>query len=147
MRRVSSDHFHNWPCTHTPNFFQLSWTTSTWTASRQARLTSEYVRPFPQSSISTNFSRKTSIMAVQFDGGVVIGADSRTTTGSYIVWLLHKFYTYSYIHSQGQSRHRQTYPCPWSHLLLSLRLCCRHASGRRHRPLLFANVQVRAVDS
>ena len=24
-------------------------------------------------------------MAVQFDGGVVIGADSRTTTGSYIV--------------------------------------------------------------
>ncbi|KAF9057726.1 nucleophile aminohydrolase [Panaeolus papilionaceus] len=26
----------------------------------------------------------TSIMAVQFDGGVVIGADSRTTTGSYI---------------------------------------------------------------
>ncbi|KAJ2916497.1 hypothetical protein MD484_g3941, partial [Candolleomyces efflorescens] len=27
----------------------------------------------------------TSIMAVQFDGGVVIGADSRTTTGSYIV--------------------------------------------------------------
>ncbi|CCO30599.1 20S proteasome subunit beta 1 [Rhizoctonia solani AG-1 IB] len=26
----------------------------------------------------------TSIMAVQFKGGVVIGADSRTTTGSYI---------------------------------------------------------------
>ena len=26
----------------------------------------------------------TSIMAVEFDGGVVIGADSRTTTGSYI---------------------------------------------------------------
>ncbi|KAI0068931.1 20S proteasome subunit [Artomyces pyxidatus] len=26
----------------------------------------------------------TSIMAVQFDGGVVVGADSRTTTGSYI---------------------------------------------------------------
>lgn len=30
-------------------------------------------------------SQQTSIMAVQFDGGVVIGADSRTTTGSYIV--------------------------------------------------------------
>lgn len=30
---------------------------------------------------------QTSIMAVQFDGGVVIGADSRTTTGSYIVRL------------------------------------------------------------
>jgi hypothetical protein len=26
-------------------------------------------------------------MAVQFDGGVVVGADSRTTTGSYIVGL------------------------------------------------------------
>jgi hypothetical protein len=28
---------------------------------------------------------QTSIMAVQFDGGVIVGADSRTTTGSYIV--------------------------------------------------------------
>jgi hypothetical protein len=26
-------------------------------------------------------------MAVQFEGGVVVGADSRTTTGSYIVRL------------------------------------------------------------
>ena len=26
-------------------------------------------------------------MAVQFDGGVIVGADSRTTTGSYIVRL------------------------------------------------------------
>lgn len=30
---------------------------------------------------------QTSIMAVQFDGGVIVGADSRTTTGSYIVRL------------------------------------------------------------
>lgn len=29
-------------------------------------------------------SRQTSIMAVAFDGGVVLGADSRTTTGTYI---------------------------------------------------------------
>ena len=29
----------------------------------------------------------TTIMAVQFDGGVVLGADSRTTTGSYIAQL------------------------------------------------------------
>ncbi|XP_048339024.1 proteasome subunit beta type-6-like [Sphaerodactylus townsendi] len=29
-------------------------------------------------------STGTTIMAVEFDGGVVIGADSRTTTGSYI---------------------------------------------------------------
>nr|XP_046173411.1 proteasome subunit beta type-6-like isoform X3 [Oncorhynchus gorbuscha] len=28
--------------------------------------------------------KKTTIMAVEFDGGVVIGADSRTTTGAYI---------------------------------------------------------------
>lgn len=35
----------------------------------------------------THYSRhalKTTIMAVQFDGGVIIGADSRTTMGSYI---------------------------------------------------------------
>lgn len=31
---------------------------------------------------------QTSIMAVQFDKGVVIGADSRTTTGSYIVRIV-----------------------------------------------------------
>jgi 20S proteasome subunit beta 1 len=31
---------------------------------------------------------QTSIMAVQFDGGVVVGADSRTTMGSYIVRVL-----------------------------------------------------------
>lgn len=30
-------------------------------------------------------------MAVQFNGGVVIGADSRTTTGSYIVRLRFNF--------------------------------------------------------
>jgi hypothetical protein len=35
--------------------------------------------PYPQT--------QTSIMAVQFDGGVIVGADSRTTTGSYIVRL------------------------------------------------------------
>ncbi|NWX65883.1 PSB6 protein, partial [Promerops cafer] len=29
-------------------------------------------------------SPQTTIMAVEFDGGVVIGADSRTTTGAYI---------------------------------------------------------------
>lgn len=34
----------------------------------------------PQEEVSTG----TSIMAVEFDGGVVIGADSRTTSGSYV---------------------------------------------------------------
>lgn len=32
---------------------------------------------------------QTSIMAVTFDGGVVLGADSRTTSGSYIVSQLY----------------------------------------------------------
>ena len=31
------------------------------------------------------WNMQTSIMAVQFKDGVVVGADSRTTTGSYIV--------------------------------------------------------------
>lgn len=30
------------------------------------------------------FSLQTTIMACQFEGGVIVGADSRTTTGSYI---------------------------------------------------------------
>eukprot|EP00184_Porphyridium_aerugineum_P008407 CAMPEP_0184691488 /NCGR_PEP_ID=MMETSP0313-20130426/332_1 /TAXON_ID=2792 /ORGANISM="Porphyridium aerugineum, Strain SAG 1380-2" /LENGTH=225 /DNA_ID=CAMNT_0027149221 /DNA_START=63 /DNA_END=740 /DNA_ORIENTATION=- len=34
--------------------------------------------------LTTEHSMGTSIMAVSFDGGVVMGADSRTTTGSYI---------------------------------------------------------------
>lgn len=37
------------------------------------------------SSVRIGADAQTSIMAVQFEGGVVIGADSRTTTGSYIV--------------------------------------------------------------
>jgi 20S proteasome subunit beta 1 len=38
----------------------------------------------PLKDLSKAHSMGTSIMAVQFDGGVVVGADSRTTTGSYI---------------------------------------------------------------
>merc|ERR1711916_261510 len=34
--------------------------------------------------MTTEHKMGTSIMAVEFDGGVVIGADSRTTTGSYV---------------------------------------------------------------
>lgn len=30
------------------------------------------------------FKHQTTIMAVEFDGGVIIGADSRTSTGSYV---------------------------------------------------------------
>jgi 20S proteasome alpha/beta subunit len=39
----------------------------------------------PRCPAKTYADPQTSIMAVQFEGGVVIGADSRTTTGSYIV--------------------------------------------------------------
>uniref|UniRef100_A0A7S1KMG1 Proteasome subunit beta n=1 Tax=Percolomonas cosmopolitus TaxID=63605 RepID=A0A7S1KMG1_9EUKA len=38
----------------------------------------------PISDITKAHSMGTSIMAVEFNGGVVVGADSRTTTGSYI---------------------------------------------------------------
>ncbi|XP_039280006.1 proteasome subunit beta type-6 [Nilaparvata lugens] len=38
----------------------------------------------PNDWMNEELSTGTSIMAVEFDGGVVIGADSRTTTGSYI---------------------------------------------------------------
>ena len=36
------------------------------------------------SEFSQEESTGTSIMAVEFDGGVIVGADSRTTTGAYI---------------------------------------------------------------
>lgn len=38
----------------------------------------------PIEDISKPHSMGTTIMAIEFDGGVIIGADSRTTTGSYI---------------------------------------------------------------
>lgn len=40
--------------------------------------------PMTPDWLTTEHSMGTSIMAVSFDGGVVMGADSRTTTGSYI---------------------------------------------------------------
>jgi hypothetical protein len=49
------------------------------------------LRPFSSHNslhlIASMSHGQTSIMAVQFEGGVVVGADSRTTTGSYIVRL------------------------------------------------------------
>ena len=42
-------------------------------------------RAGPQSHDAGEVSLGTSIMAATFEGGVVIGADSRTTMGSYIV--------------------------------------------------------------
>ena len=49
-------------------------------------------------------------MAVQFEGGVVVGADSRTTTGSYIVRLQTHTRSLlnnpSLVHKQGQPRDR-----------------------------------------
>jgi len=84
-------------------------------------------------------------MAVQFDGGVVIGADSRTTTGSYIVrgfslslYLLHS----DSMALLGKSRHRQTHPYPRSDILLSVRLSGRHAGCRRYCSLRSADAHV-----
>lgn len=46
------------------------------------------VRLFTKYCLCSLIRLQTSIMAVQFRDGVVIGADSRTTTGSYIVRLI-----------------------------------------------------------
>ncbi|CDQ92344.1 proteasome subunit beta type-6-like isoform X1 [Oncorhynchus nerka] len=48
--------------------------------SENAFSTHDFVPEWAQEEVSTG----TTIMAVEFDGGVVIGADSRTTTGAYI---------------------------------------------------------------
>ncbi|XP_024250347.2 proteasome subunit beta type-6-like isoform X1 [Oncorhynchus tshawytscha] len=48
--------------------------------SANAFSTHDFVPEWAQEEVSTG----TTIMAVEFDGGVVIGADSRTTTGAYI---------------------------------------------------------------
>ncbi|CAB1333035.1 unnamed protein product [Coregonus sp. 'balchen'] len=48
--------------------------------SENAFSTADLVPEWAQEEVSTG----TTIMAVEFDGGVVIGADSRTTTGAYI---------------------------------------------------------------
>ena len=44
--------------------------------------------PVPAHVGAVSTDAQTSIMAVQFEGGVVIGADTRTTSGSYIVNIL-----------------------------------------------------------
>uniref|UniRef100_A0A4W5RCJ7 Proteasome subunit beta n=1 Tax=Hucho hucho TaxID=62062 RepID=A0A4W5RCJ7_9TELE len=48
--------------------------------SENAFSTNDFAPEWAQEEVSTG----TTIMAVEFDGGVVIGADSRTTTGAYI---------------------------------------------------------------
>lgn len=37
-----------------------------------------------RTALTLNFFRQTTIMALSFEGGVVLGADSRTSTGSYV---------------------------------------------------------------
>lgn len=84
---------------------------------------------------------QTTIMAVEYDGGVVIGADSRTTTG-WVNRVYCMIVLYCRRHSvkpvclypsvsqslHRQQSHRQTYPNPRPHLLLQvsrlLRSCC-----------------------
>merc|ERR1712063_173466 len=43
-----------------------------------------YIKMDPSKDLAQAHSMGTSIMAVEFDGGVVIGADSRTSTGAYV---------------------------------------------------------------
>lgn len=71
----------SYPTTLTPDISHLK--------SGEVNLGVSY-RPLPPSSRSNQPKRantrytQTSIMAVAFNGGVVVGADSRTTTGAYI---------------------------------------------------------------
>ena len=101
-------------------------------------------------------------MAVQFDKGVVIGADSRTTTGSYIVRILKLLSSTKLTNlSIGKPCHRQTHPSPRPSILLSIWLSSRYPGEfrpfhkritssntiqgcRRHSPLLSSDVHVRA---
>lgn len=52
----------------------------------QKRVSQPYFDQIFNSLYETYFHHRnqTTIMAVQFDGGVVLGADSRTSTGSYV---------------------------------------------------------------
>jgi hypothetical protein len=88
--------------------------------------------PPPRRCLST--PTQTSIMAVQFDRGVVVGADSRTTSGSYIV-RRSSLALFSPDSPPGQSCHRQAHPHPRSPVLLSIGVRSRHPGHRRHRPL------------
>lgn len=68
-------------------------------------------------------------MAVQFKDGVVVGADSRTTTGSYIVRNVnHRRISHSLTFRLGKPCNRQAHACSRPHLLLSIRLSRRHTS-------------------
>lgn len=49
-----------------------------------ASVVNHYADPSMSEWMSAPHSTGTSIMACEYDGGVVIGADSRTTTGAYI---------------------------------------------------------------
>lgn len=65
-------------------------------------------------------------MAVQFDGGVVVGADSRTTTGSYIV-RLQKPYPLSPTHRSSTNKaNRVTDKLTYVHDHI---YCCRSGSA------------------
>ncbi|KAG5892003.1 hypothetical protein JTB14_007751 [Gonioctena quinquepunctata] len=60
-------------------------------------------------------STGTSIMAAEFDGGVIIGADSRTTTGAYIANRVTDKLTKVTDH---------IYCCRLVQLIQALRYCC-----------------------
>lgn len=83
-------------------------------------------------------------MAVQFANGVVIGADSRTTTGSYIVRLPLQLIstTQALVWRPGEQGNRQINPRPRPRILLSFRLGSGHASHRGYRALPSADVCV-----
>ena len=56
--------------------------------SGEVNLGVSFVHDCLRTRVNDVLGTQTSIMAVQFKDGVVVGADSRTTTGSYIVCSL-----------------------------------------------------------
>ena len=65
-------------------------------------------------------------MAVAFDGGVVVGADSRTTTGSYIVRVLERAPPYQSTDSRCTQANRVTDKLTYLHERI---YCCRSGSA------------------
>lgn len=61
-------------------------------------------RAAPDCAMDTPVSMGTSIMAVTYKGGVILGADSRTSTGSYVANRT--------ADKVGQASHVPCPPCP-----------------------------------
>lgn len=156
--RVETRHLfsHNLPSTARPSFLPPSSLDLTLTTTDTAMETIDISRlktgevnlgvrrPSCASGRSNWELTQTSIMAVQFKDGVIVGADSRTTTGSYIVRTVHHSLPSPVLNPRpGKPRNGQADARPRPHLLLSIRVRGRHPGHRGLRPLLPPALHVR----